>query len=44
MTQRRFMQIQKPRFGGAFSYLGSDALYTFKSRGLGGETGVDIDP
>ena len=30
----------EPRFGGAFSYLVSDALYAFKSRGLGGEIGV----
>ena len=27
----------EPRFGGAFSYLVSDALYAFKSRGFGEE-------
>ena len=31
------MQIQKPRFGGAFFYVDADALYAFKSRGFGGE-------
>ena len=34
------MQIQKPRFGGAFFYVDADALYAFKSRGFGGEIGV----
>ena len=43
------MQTQKPRFGGAFFYgayfyVDADALYAFKSRGFGGEVGVDIDP
>jgi len=30
----------EPRFGGAFFYADTDALYTFKSRGLGGEAGL----
>ena len=34
------MQIQKPRFGGAFFYTDANALYAFKSRGFGGEIGV----
>ena len=34
----------EPRFGGAFSYLVSEALYPFKSRGFGGKIGLVIDP
>ena len=31
----------EPRFRGAFSYLDADALYAFKSRGFGGEIGIN---
>ena len=30
----------EPRFGGAFFYADANALYTFKSRGFGGEIGL----
>ena len=35
------LRIQKPRFGGAFFYVDADALYTFESRGFGGEIGLN---
>jgi len=31
----------EPRFGGAFFYADANALYAFKSRGFGGEIGVN---
>ena len=34
---------RKPRFGGAF-FADANALYAFKSKGFGGEIGVNIDP
>jgi len=34
----------EPRFGGAFFYVDADALYAFKSRGFGGEIGLNWNP
>ena len=33
--------MQKPRQSGAFFYIDADALYAFKSRGFGGEIGLE---